>query len=150
MGIKVFHQASEIIEFNPKKLFIIDGLGAILSAFLLGVVLVGFESIFGIPKSTLYCLAFFPCLFAIYDFYCFFMDGNNISLQLKGIAILNLLYCCLSVGLIIYHHHRITKYGWAYLMIEIIIVLALAYYELKTARRVKIKNFEKQPAANIR
>lgn len=42
---------------NPKKLFQIDGLGAILSAILLGIILVRFERFFGIPVSTLYFLA---------------------------------------------------------------------------------------------
>jgi hypothetical protein len=50
---------------NPKKLFLIDGLGALLSAILLGVVLVQLEYLFGIPKSTLYFLASLPCLFTI-------------------------------------------------------------------------------------
>ena len=58
---------------NPKKLFLLDGLGAILSAILLGVVLVNQQALFGIPKPTLYFLASLPCLFAVYDFYCYLM-----------------------------------------------------------------------------
>ena len=37
---------------NPKKLFFIDGCGAILSAFLLGIVLVRFEKYIGMPIKS--------------------------------------------------------------------------------------------------
>ncbi len=52
---------------NPKKLFLLDGLGAILSAILLGVVLVNQQVLFGIPKPTLYFLAPAPCRLATDD-----------------------------------------------------------------------------------
>ncbi len=120
---------------NPKKLFLIDGVGAILSAVLLGIVLVALERVFGIPKSTLYFLAFLPCLFAVYDFYCYFKIDNNLASFIKLSAITNLIYCCLSIGLAIYHAEKITILGWTYILIEISIVGALSLFELKVAKR---------------
>ena len=73
----IFEKTINKFTSTPKQLFILDGLGALLSAFLLGVVLVKLESVFGIPKNTLYFLAFLPCLFAIYDFYCYFQAKEN-------------------------------------------------------------------------
>jgi len=70
---------------NPKKLFLFDGFGAILSALLLGVVLVELESIFGIPRKTLYFLAFLPCLFATYDFFCYFRMKQTFQSFLKAL-----------------------------------------------------------------
>ncbi len=64
-------------KLNPKKLFLIDGFGTILSAFLLGVILVKFEIIFGIPISVLYILAIIPIFFAAYDFYCYRKRNRN-------------------------------------------------------------------------
>lgn len=122
--------------FNPKKLFLIDGFGALLSAFLLGIVLVKFEPVFGIPAATLYVLAALPVFFAIYDFYTYFKANSKLRHFLKGIAIMNLLYCCLSIGLAIYHKGSITNLGWAYIAVEILIVVLLAILELKVARRV--------------
>jgi drug/metabolite transporter (DMT)-like permease len=119
---------------NPKKLFLIDGFGAIVSAILLGIVLVKLQSIFGIPKSTLYFLASIPCFFAFYDFYCYYKIDKKVALFLKGIAIANLIYCCLSVGLAIYHIEEITKLGWIYILTEILIVCGLAFIELKVAK----------------
>ena len=119
---------------NPRKLFQIDGFGAILSAVLLGIVLVKLEMVFGIPKLTLYLLASLPCLFAIYDFYCYFKIDKNLGLFLKGIAITNLFYCCLSIGLAIYHKDEITNLGWIYIGVEVVIIVALATIELRVAK----------------
>ena len=118
-----------------KNLFLLDGLGAMLSAFLLGIVLVHFEKFFGIPRITLYFLAALPCFFALYDFYCYFKIERKLGELLKGIAIINLLYCCLSIGLAFYHHQLITTMGWGYIILEIIIVATLAIYEWQSAEK---------------
>lgn len=118
-----------------KKLFLLDGFGALLSAFLLGVILVKLETYFGIPKQTLYFLAALPCLFAVYDFYCYFRIEENLGKFLKGIAIVNLLYCCLSIGFAFHHFEKITYLGWAYIIGEIIIVVAIAVVELRATRQ---------------
>ena len=117
-----------------KNLFLLDGFGAIVSAFLLGVVLVKFEAYFGIPKKALYVLAALPCFFMLYDFYCYFRVEKNLGKFLKGIAIVNLLYCCLSIGMAFYHQEVITTLGWIYIIIEIIIVVVLSIFELKVAK----------------
>ena len=121
---------------NPKKLFLIDGLGATISAVLLGIVLTRLVSFIGIPESTLYFLAVIPSLFAIYDFYCYLKIENKIGIFLKTIGIANLVYCCLSVGLAIYHRATITHLGWMYVLIEVMIVGLLAYVEMKVAKRL--------------
>ena len=121
---------------NPKKLFLIDGLGAVLSAFLLGIVLVKFESIIGIPPSTLYFLAVFPLLFAIYDFYCYRKKHNNLKSFLEGIAVANLLYCCFSVGVTLYHLKTITYLGWIYILAETLIILILLSFEFMIAKQL--------------
>lgn len=120
---------------NPKKVFLFDGIGAIISAFLLGIVLVKMECYFGIPKSALYFLASLPCLFAIYAIFCYLKIDENIGTFLNVIAIANLLYCALSIGLALYHFYTITPLGWAYLITETIIVSAIASFELNVANR---------------
>ncbi len=132
----MLNQELEKIKANPKKLFLIDGLGAILSALLLGVVLVKFERIFGIPPPTLYILAALPLLYAIYDFSCYGKENLRIGIFLKGIAIMNLLYCCFSAAAALYHLHTITVFGWSYILLEISLVTILAIFELRSARRL--------------
>ncbi|WP_452597256.1 hypothetical protein [Pontimicrobium sp. MEBiC01747] len=123
-------------KLNPKKLFLIDGFGAILSAFLLGVILVKFEIIFGIPISVLYILAIIPIFFAAYDFYCYRKRNQNTGLLLKGIAILNLMYCFTSLGLIFYHFNTIKVLGWTYILVEIVIVFSLAIIEFRVGEKI--------------
>lgn len=115
-------------------LFLIDGFGALLSAFLLGVILVRFESTFGMPRQTLYFLAFIPCLFVVYDFIICKIIGENWRPFLKAIAVANLVYCCMSMGLLVHHYSKLTYLGLAYFLIEIIVVLMVAMIELKVAR----------------
>lgn len=100
-----------------------------LSAVLLGIVLVRLEPVFGIPVPTLYFLAVLPCLFAIYDFYCYRKVDQKIGAFLKAIAIMNVIYCCLSIGLAVYHQALITGFGWMYILVEVLIVGALAFVE---------------------
>ncbi|WP_341214489.1 hypothetical protein [uncultured Wocania sp.] len=132
----MFSQIIKSIKTNPKKLFLIDGLGAIMSAFLLGIVLVKLERFFGIPSSTLYILAILPIFFAVYDFYSFRKVKTELSKFLKGIAVMNLLYCCLSIGFAFYHSATLTNLGWSYLILEILIVITLAIVELRVANRL--------------
>jgi len=95
--------------------------------------LVNLESIFGIPKTTLYFLASLPCLFAVYDFCCYFRLNEKKEAFLKGIAFINLAYCCLSIGLAFYHIEVIKSLGWIYIITEVIIVFTLAFVELKVS-----------------
>lgn len=118
---------------KPKQLFLVDALGALLSAFLLGVVLVKLESLFGIPKSALYFLAALPCFFALYDFFCYFTPIKNVLFHLKVIALINLLYCVISFGLAVLHKESILLLGWIYIFVEIVIVLFIAKIEYGTA-----------------
>lgn len=120
---------------NPKRLFLIDGIGAMLSALLLGVVLVKLESIVGIPSSTLYLLATFPIFFAVFDFYSYRKESDKLDSLLRAIATMNLLYCLLSIGFAFFHRQTITSLGWTYVMAEIVIIIVLALIELEVAKR---------------
>ena len=121
------------LTLNPRILFLIDGIGALLSAFLLGVILTRFESIFGMPRKALYVLSFLPCLFAVYDFICYSQIAKKWRLYLKVIAIANLVYCCISIGFVFLHFQQLTYLGFLYFFFELAIVIILAYIELKTA-----------------
>ena len=128
---------SEIINkvsFNPRTLFLIDGFGALLSAFLLGVILVNFESVFGMPRKVLYFLAFLPGVFAIYDLLCYFWLTKKGSLFLKIIAIVNLVYCCISIGFVIYYFQQLTELGLMYFLLEFAVIIVLVFIEFKTAK----------------
>ncbi len=120
-------------QIDPKKLILLHGFGAVLSAFLLGVILTNFEPYFGMPLNALYILAFLPCLFAVYDFICYFRITKNWAPYLKAIAIANLLYCFISIGFLSQHYESLTYLGWTYFLLELLILVVLIYVEMKTA-----------------
>lgn len=120
---------------NPKRLFLIDSLGALLSAFLLGVILVQFESTFGMPRQVLYFLSFIACIFALYSFFCYLRIPQNWRPFLKAIAFANLIYCCITIGLLFYFRQKITVWGMIYFILEIGIVISLVSIELKIATK---------------
>jgi len=120
---------------NVRQLLLIDGVGALLSAFLLGVVLVKYEVTFGIPVKSLYLLAAIPIFFALYDFTCYLSKSKKTARLLQIIASANLVYCLISLALAWSHRETITLWGWGYLIAEVLIVVALAIIEFKTAKR---------------
>lgn len=129
----LIHQAAA----RPRQLFLLDGLGALLSALLLGVVLPRLQSLVGIPLHTLYLLATFPVFFAVFDCYSYRKKEGTLALPLKIIAILNGLYCGLSLGLALYHQTQLTKLGWLYIVVEVLIVGGLAIFEWRVAERIE-------------
>ncbi|MCP4446502.1 MAG: hypothetical protein GY811_14320 [Myxococcales bacterium] len=120
---------------TPRRLFLLDGLGALLSAFLLGVVLVHFESTFGMPSQTLHGLAAIAGVFCLYSLTCSLLNIEQWRGGLRLIASANLLYCCLTLGAMLYLHQDLSLLGFAYFAGEIAVVVALATLELRTASR---------------
>lgn len=120
---------------NPKTIFLLDGLGACLTAFLLGVVLTAFNEYFGMPQKTLNILALIALGFAFYSFFCFFFIGSTWRLFLKIIAAANLLYCCLTTALVIYFYPQLTILGVSYFLLEIVVVCGLVFVELRWANK---------------
>jgi hypothetical protein len=116
----------------PKRLFLIDSLGGMLSALLLGVVLARFETAFGMPQKVLYFLSCLACVYAVYSFMSYWRIKDNWRRSMQVIAIANLFYCCLTIGLVSYHYQQLTKLGLIYFLLEVIIIISLIVMELKT------------------
>lgn len=123
-------QIREKMRSKPKQLFLIDALGAVLTASLLSGVLANFERTFGMPQKVLYGLSLIAVFFAIYSFSCYFRDLKNWQPYLKAIAIANLSYCCLTAGLMVYFYQKLTLLGVLYFIGEIIIIVCLSIFEL--------------------
>lgn len=118
---------------NPKSLFLVDSLGGLISAIMLGFILVRFESLFGVPPSVLYVLSGIACLFFIYSFLCYLKELENWRVYMKIIAVMNMLYCCFTILLISFHYQKVTIFGLLYFVVEVIIISILAVVEFKNA-----------------
>lgn len=121
------------LRLTPKRLFLLDGLGACVTAMLLAGILIPFQKAFGIPLLGLEILALFAAVLAFYSLSCFFFLKKNWLVFLRIIATANILYCCLTAFFVIFYFEQLTVLGLCYFLIEMVIILSLVFLELKTA-----------------
>lgn len=127
---------------NPKKLFLVDSLGALLSAFLLAGLLARFEDRFGMPRTALYFLSMVACVYAVYSICCYVFVVGNWRPFLILIAIANLGYCCLTVGLIFFFYQSLTAIGLTYFLLELMVVSCVISVELMAFSNTSGKDVE--------
>lgn len=125
---------------KPKSIFLIDGMGALLTTFFLFVILRTFNEYIGMPTIALTYLSLIAVIFCLYSTTCFFLLKENWRPFLKIIIIANLLYCILTMTLLIAYHQSLTIIGMTYFVIEIIVVSGLVFVELQVLKESKIKN----------
>lgn len=124
----------EKLNAEPTVIFLLDGIGALVTAVLLLFILTQFEPLFGMPQRVLYLLALIAFVYSIYSFSCYFVVSNWYP-YLKLIALANLIYCLLTLGFILFHYRRLTWLGGAYFVTELLIILRLAALEWKLATK---------------
>lgn len=123
------------MKLSYRKIFLIDGAGAMVTALLLSQVLARFETAIGMPGEILYVLAGIAGCFAICSLSCAILINTYEKFYLKGIAIANTLYCITILGLIIYLRESMTWLGVGYFAGEIVVVMSLVRIEWMIAKR---------------
>lgn len=121
---------------NIKKLFLLDGVGALVSALLLGFVLPNFPAEFGVFFVFLPYLAAIALVLAIYSLTC---AGLNLlkPIFLRGIVLANLAYCLLTISLVIYAYPALSPFGLIYFIAEILIILFLLKIEWQSLKAME-------------
>ena len=115
-------------------MFVLDGMGALLSVVLLGVVLPRLQPWLGMPLHIFYMLALWALGSLIYDGGCFlFVDHKN-PRYLKGIMAANVLYCGLTACLLVGHFTGLTLVGILYFLAEMPVILGLVMVERRIFR----------------
>ncbi len=115
---------------NPKGLFLADGLGAFLAAFLLFAMLRNWSEYVGMPKPTLTILSLIALLFCLYSFGCFLLVHKNWPVFLRILVVANSLYACLTVGLAMYNFPHLTTLGVTYFVGELLVLSGLVFFEM--------------------
>jgi hypothetical protein len=118
---------------TPRTLFLVDGIGAALTAILLLFVVRTFNDYFGIPKMVLSFLSFAAIILCIYSFVCFLFLKNKWSTFLKIIGYANLVYSIITVVMLCIHFSSLTLVGLTYFLVESTLIIALVYIELRVA-----------------
>ena len=125
-------------KINGHNIFLIDGIGALITAALLFFVVRPLYSFFGVVDFIVDLFAGAAVLFAIYSFV-----GHVLAVRLRRvnfkhslifIAVFNILYCVMT-AYVVFQLTGITLWGKLYFIGEILVILSLVYLELKIARR---------------
>jgi hypothetical protein len=128
---KLIHSIYTKINTHPKIIFLVDGLGALFTAFLLFGILIPFQEFFGMPKNILVLLSLIALVFAIFSFCCYFFLKGNWKPFLFGISIANFFYCCLTLSLVYFFYSELTVLGVGYFLAEVAVVMGLVLVEWK-------------------
>jgi hypothetical protein len=118
---------------RKENIFIIDSIGALLSALCL-VFIICNQEWFGMPKTNLYLFATLGFLFSAHSITCHFSKLSNWDKNLKIIATLNILYCILTIFSILQNFKSLTNYGFIYFALELSIIAVLVVLELEVAK----------------
>jgi hypothetical protein len=121
---------------NPRQMFFIDGIGALLTAVLLTVLLGNLPEYFGVPVSILTYLSLTAVLFCVYSFTCCLLVRKHFAPFIRAIGISNLLYCLATATILLVNYSVITPLGIVYFTGEISIICVLVYIEFAVASNI--------------
>lgn len=125
---------------KTKNIFLLDGFGALLTTLLLFFLLRTFNDFFGLSKDVLKYLSILAFLFFVYSISCYFLVKQNWKPFLKVICTANILYCVLTLSIVIYNYPNISILGIAYFSGEITIIVGLVLLEIKTITYINKHN----------
>ena len=122
------------MKLSPTSIFRIDGVGALVTALCIGVLMPAFPDIFKMPPDILNKLALVACLVSAYSLACSILKPKNWPLFLSIIALANLSYCIITAWMVFTHRSELGLFDFGYFVSEILILTALAIYELRFAK----------------
>jgi hypothetical protein len=122
------------MKLDKKNIFLIDGLGATLSAASTGLLLPLLYQWTGVPLHVSFPLAFLGLLFAAYSVSCFWFAKQPGPTLLIAIMGANLFYCVVSIA-IIFSFDGIKDWGRAFLFAEVLAVASVIGLEACVFRR---------------
>lgn len=120
---------------NPKKIFLLDGIGALVTSFILMVIIRQNTVLFGVLPSACVKLSAIAFVFCLYSFTCYFLAKENRKSLLKVIALANIAYCMVTVLLLSQFYERLTPVAYTYFTCELGIITGLSIAEFRLALR---------------
>ena len=119
---------------NQNNIFLIDAVGATISAILLYLLFIRLHPYFGLPITVAKFLLVFPIVLAINSYIYHFLPFKKTRKMLKITAYLNLLYCLLTFTIVVVYYNNLTNLGVMYYITEKTIVISFAIFELKLSK----------------
>lgn len=126
------HSLLHKLATNPKRIFLYDAFGALLTAFSLVAILAQLEQYFGMPQETLFLLAGIAIGLFIYSLSCHRFIKSKWKPFLRILIICNAAYLLISLGMVIKHSETLTALGWLYFILEFIVIGVIIRIEYHT------------------
>lgn len=120
---------------NPRRLFLLDALGAALSGLLLFVVLPGFPEYFRMSASILEILGAIAFGLCGYSTICFFLYRSGARIMLRILSVANLLYSVLTLGLLWNYRADLSPFDFGYFVGECLLLWFLVKLEWRVSDR---------------
>lgn len=133
---RVIKKLTDQLVKKPKTLFLIDSLGALLTALLLFFVLRNFCPYIGMPEAVLNLLWPIAAYFFFYSAACFLFLKGKWAVFLRIISFANSLYCLLTLILLFIHYKQLTNLGLVYFSAETAIIGGLVYIEHQVLAKI--------------
>ncbi|TDP00212.1 MULTISPECIES: hypothetical protein [unclassified Flavobacterium] len=133
---RFFEKLTSHLAKNPRRLFLIDSAGALLTAVLLCGVLSNLSPYIGMPKTTLDLLFSIAACFWLYSSVCFLFLKTQWTLYIRLISFANLLYCALTIAFLFIHYNKLTILDFTYFLTETAIICLLVYTELSVSGKI--------------
>jgi hypothetical protein len=118
----------------PRRLFLVDGVGALVTALLVGAVLPTLREHIGMPGPVLRVLALIASVFAAYSLTCAARPPRRWPIYLRSIALANATYCLVTAALLIRFAALLQVLDFLYFVGEIVVLSTLVALELRVAR----------------
>jgi len=141
---KIIEKLTRHLAKNPRRLFLIDSVGALLNSVLLSAVLSNLSPYFGMPKTTLTLLFSIAACLCFYSAVCFLFLKTKWTLYIRIISSANLLYCALTTAFLFIHYSKLTAFDLMYFSLETAIICLLVYTELAVSGKIQNSREENQ------
>lgn len=132
MKAQSFQRMLNQLTNNPKQLFLLDSIGALLTGTIITIIAAGFPTFFGMPQHILFVLAGIAFTYVVYSFCCYYFMPLNWRPYLTAIIIANTFYGVVTIGLVYYFYNSITRWGLLYFIAELIVISVLLWIEYRT------------------
>lgn len=135
----MYKKLTHILIANPKKIFLIDFSGAIMSLSSLLLISRYFNAYFDIPDEVVKYLSIGALILILYSFSCLLFLKNTCVKFIKILAFSNILYCFLTILIAILFFKQITLLAVLYFAIELSVISIIIALEFSIAKGIMNK-----------
>lgn len=119
---------------TPRTVLLLDGMGGVVTALMLCVVLPAVHELVGLPRRTLIMLGLFGVVYGTYSLSCWKFVRTAWRRALAAIIAANAFYCVVTAFVVATHREAMSALGIAYFVAEILVIAALVTLEVAVLR----------------